>query len=365
MAIREGAWDCPYCGRERNRGAHQYCGSCGAARDQDVKFYLPDDARLIEDEAELKRARSGPDWSCAFCKADNPAYQQFCTGCGGGADGSPPRQVSESRHASGGTTSDHDKSSQQRAKGASMTERTSENKTSRLPLFAAILVMVVLGLFFFCRSSSDVGTIVDHSWERQIDIEHLKTRIDEKWDNELPRSNIRELSRSRQVHSHNKIQIGSETRTRNVSEQVQTGTRQVKVGTRDLGNGYFEDIMKDEPIYETVTRQETYQEPIYREEPVYRDKVRFEIDEWKKVKHETAAGGEGIEPRWPEVQVSGAKEREGPRRERYVVGFTLSDGSRAEYETRSESEWKSYKKGQTHNVQVKGDKVVKILPPDS
>lgn len=353
MAIREGAWDCPYCGRERNRGAHQYCGSCGAGRDKDVKFYLPDDARLIEDEAELKRARSGPDWNCAFCKADNPAYQQFCTGCGGGADGSPPRQVTDSRT-----------DTPPRSSASPKTETKAAKKTSVLPVFAALVVVMVLGFFFFCRSSSDVGTVVDHAWERQIDIEHLQTRTDEKWDNELPQ-NIRVLSRSRQIHSHNKVQIGSETKTRSVSEQVQTGTRQVKVGTRDLGNGYFEDIMKDEPIFETVTREETYQEPIYREDPVYRDKVRFEIDEWRKVKHESAAGGEGIEPRWPEVQTSGPKEREGPRRERYVVGFTLSDGSRAEYETKSESEWRSYQKGQTHNVQVKGDKVIKVLPPDS
>ena len=45
---------CPSCGRKLNRGPEKFCGSCGAPRGQDVKFYLPEDARIVTEQEELK-----------------------------------------------------------------------------------------------------------------------------------------------------------------------------------------------------------------------------------------------------------------------------------------------------------------------
>ena len=91
MAIREGAWDCPMCGRARNRGPDKHCGGCGAPRGADVRMYLPEDAREVVDEAEVTRAKAGPDWTCAFCGGDNPGANAFCSGCGAGAVGGRSR----------------------------------------------------------------------------------------------------------------------------------------------------------------------------------------------------------------------------------------------------------------------------------
>jgi zinc finger protein len=77
VAIREGAWDCPHCGRKGNRGPEKYCGGCGAPRGEDVPFYLPDDAPEVVEAEKLKRAQAGPDWTCPFCEADNPADHAF------------------------------------------------------------------------------------------------------------------------------------------------------------------------------------------------------------------------------------------------------------------------------------------------
>src|SRR5688572_14519587 len=97
MAIREGAWDCPHCGRKGNRGPEKYCGGCGAPRGEDVQFYLPADAPEVTEAKALERAKAGPDWTCSFCEADNPSTNAFCSSCGAGRDGSKPREIVEHR----------------------------------------------------------------------------------------------------------------------------------------------------------------------------------------------------------------------------------------------------------------------------
>ena len=47
MAIRVGRWDCFVCGHVGNVGTETHCKNCGSSRPKDVKFYLPDDAKLV------------------------------------------------------------------------------------------------------------------------------------------------------------------------------------------------------------------------------------------------------------------------------------------------------------------------------
>ena len=47
----EGLWDCPNCDTT-NKGSMMKCQACGGTRDEDVKFYMPDDAEEITDEAD-------------------------------------------------------------------------------------------------------------------------------------------------------------------------------------------------------------------------------------------------------------------------------------------------------------------------
>jgi hypothetical protein len=319
MAIREGRWDCRYCGRAGNRGPDNHCLGCGAPRDAEVKFYLPPDAAEVTDAEALGRARLGPDWRCGYCGNDNPADAKFCGGCGAGSDGSEgKRKVSEIRDAAPAPVPPPGKPG-----GGKKT----------LGIVLGIVAAVIGGLWFFVfRTHSEELTVTGHAWERSIEIEKYRTVTEEAWEGEVPAGG-REVSRSREVYR---------------TEKVQTGTERVKVGARDLGNGYFEDVFEDRPVY--------------RDNPVYRDKIRFLIERWKKDR-EPSASGRDQNPRWPDVAL-GDKEREGSRREKYRVLLKDAQGREREFVAPDEALWKTYQPGKSYRATVRASgEVVELAKP--
>ena len=246
MAIREGAWDCPVCGRKRNRGPDKFCGGCGSPRGPEVQFYLPDDAPEVTEAEALKRAAAGPDWICPYCDADNPAVNAFCSGCGAPRDAAKTREVVEQRFDAPAAPP-----SPQPLAAPPPAERRSSRLKKGFGLGCLGLVALIALVVFLGRPKSTTLTVTGFHWLRTIAVEELRPVTEQAWEGEVP-GGARILGRSREVHHVDHIQIGTETRTRTVSERVQTGTERVKVGTRDLGNGYFEDVYEDRPIYETV-----------------------------------------------------------------------------------------------------------------
>lgn len=353
MAIREGAWDCPVCGRKRNRGPEKFCGGCGSPRGEDVPFYLPEDAAEVTDAEALRRAQLGPDWTCPFCESDNPADNAFCSSCGSAKDGSTVRQVVEHRDAPPPPPPPA-------AEAAALT-----GKPSRGP---GILKLGCLGLLLlfgvlWClgRPREETLTVTGVRWERTIDVEAPRLVTEEGWEGEVSGA-LQILSSQREIHHHNRVQIGSETRTRTVTERVQTGTESVKVGTRDLGNGYFEDVYEDRPVYEEVSREETYEEPVYREDPVYGNRIRYQIEKWETARAAKAAAADRS-PRWPDPQLR-EREREKARAERYEVLFESGDGQARVYRARSQTEWESFEEGRSYRAKVGGDgEILEILGP--
>ncbi len=362
MAIREGAWDCPHCGRKRNRGPEKFCGGCGAPRGEDVKFYLPDDAREVVEADELRRAQAGPDWNCSFCEADNRADQAFCSSCGAAHDADalarpvavqplvpPPPPVA----APAGLVSAVPAAGETPPAGKSRWKRGCQ--IGCLGLLALGFLVWLLG-----RPTEATLTVSGFRWERTIAVEELRTVTEQGWEGELP-AGARSLSTSREIHHHNQVQIGTETRTRTVSERVQTGTERVKVGQRDLGNGYFEDVYEDQPVYEDRDRQETYREPIYRQDPVYRIRHRYEIDKWV-ASREAKAGAADHTAVWPDPDL-GEKEREGERKEAYEVLFVDKDGAGSVYKARDEVDWRGFEEGAKVRAKVRGGEVVEVMGP--
>lgn len=342
MAIREGAWDCPVCGRKGNRGPDKFCGGCGSPRGPEVKFYLPEDAPEVTEAEALKRAQAGPDWVCPYCGADNPSTNEFCSGCGAPRDGAKTREVVEHRL---------DAPPPMVAPLASAPQAGSRWKKGLgigcLGLVALVALFVLLG-----RPKSTTLTVTGHHWLRTIAVEELRPVTEQAWEGEVP-SGARVLDSRREVHHVDHIQIGSETRTRTVNERVQTGTERVKVGTKDLGNGYFEDIYEDRPKYETRSRQETYQEPVYRDQPVYRNRIRYEIQKWMPDR-EARAEGQDRSPAWPDPRL-GSQEREGKREELYEVLFRTAKGENATWKAPSEQAWSGLEEGRTYKGKVYGD----------
>lgn len=353
MAIREGAWDCPHCGRKGNRGSEKFCGGCGAPRGEGVKFYLPQDAPEVTEAKALERAKAGPDWTCAFCETDNPSTNAFCSSCGAGRDGSKPREVVEHR----------DDAPPPAPLAAPPPPPAPANPKFKRGCQIGCLALAAFALFvwFLGRPKETTLTVTGYRWERTVAVEELRTVTEEGWEGELP-AGARTLSSSREIHHHNRVQIGTETRTRTVSERVQTGTERVKVGERDLGNGYFEDIYEDRPVYEDREHEESYEEPVYREDPVYRQRYRYEVEKWVSSR-DAKAQGQDRTPRWPDAGL-GSKEREGQRTEVYEVLFEDRDGAGRVYRARDEVEWQGFEPGTEVRAKVRSNgEIVEILGP--
>src|SRR5262245_10112252 len=94
MAVREGKWRCPHCSGV-NRGADLACRGCGATRDDDVTFFLEDDAPEVTDPALLARAQAGADWLCEYCQTSNTPQRSACRQCGAVRGSAPSRAVRE------------------------------------------------------------------------------------------------------------------------------------------------------------------------------------------------------------------------------------------------------------------------------
>lgn len=405
MAIREGAWDCPHCGRKRNRGPAKHCIGCGYPRGAEVRFYLPEDAPEVADAAALARARSGPDWTCTYCDGDNPADADFCSGCGASKDGASPRPVIEYRDEPAAPAPAPEASSDP-------PKRTSSSASSSGCLAgcgkatAAVLAgLGCLGALFFAfvvfvgsflppppsppsgqraaptekaeewlevqrqldRERKDrqpverpraqtpstregVVTVTGFRWTRTIEIEARVSEVEEAWEDDVPYG-VQILDRRQEVHHHEREQVGTETKTRTWTEREQVGTERVKVGTRDLGNGYFEDVYEDRPVYDDVEHSESWEEPVYDEVPVVREKVRYRTEEWDTVRRESARGSDRS-PRWPSVSLASG-EREGSRSDSYAVVFQDEQGSTCRYDT-TESGLSRFEVGQRYRATLRG-----------
>lgn len=306
VAIREGKWRCPYCSSV-NRGAELACLGCGAQRDKDVEFFLEDEAPEVEDQKLLALANAGADWLCQFCQTSNRPDATACVQCGAEKGTSPSRPVRDLRPQAQPVAAP--------AKGGGFKG-----------CLIAFVVLLVLGmgfcavtLFFSLRKTSETVTVQGHEWERSVSLQALRTVRESAWENEVPKG-ARVVSRSRQVHH---------------TEQEQTGTRRVKVGTRDKGNGFFEDVYEDQPVY--------------RSRDVYAVKVSYDVEKWVDLRNLEAKGGDR-RPRWPDVSL-GRGERESARKESYVV---LLQGSKLYRMELEQARWEQLEDGQRFEAVIQG-----------
>lgn len=354
MAVREGRWDCQYCGTVGVLGRHKACPVCGAARPLDTKFYLPEDAEIIEKAELVGYAQKGPDWICDSCGSSNPADVRLCNTCQAERGSSKSQKVidyelGETRRAGDMDFSEPEPRPQPTA---AITPTSSGFSSTTIGLGVAGFMLVVCGILaalsFFGSENKSV-TIAQFQWERTVEVEELQTITESDWD--LPPDG-RLISQSEEIRSYNKVQIGSEQRTRQVSEQVQVGSREYKCGERDLGNGFFEDVMCTEPIYETQTRTETYDQPIYEDVPILDTKYTYEVDRWVVIRTAEAAEN-SPDPYWPDLNLTSDNQRAGERTESYHILFTDTDGEqyRMEFEL---DKWLTFEPNGRYELEVSG-----------
>ena len=150
-----------------------------------------------------------------------------------------------------------------------------------------------------------------------------------------------------------RVQIGTETKTETVTEKVKSGTKKVKVGVKDLGNGYFEDVYETKPVYKDVTKTVTKEVPVYKDEPVYKNKITYEVDRWQVNRRERAYGTGDDAPYWPEITLEEG-EREGNKIEKYMVALIGPKGNTYDYEAPSEAEWRKFQVGKSYKAKISG-----------
>ena len=205
-------------------------------------------------------------------------------------------------------------------------------------------------------------TATGFAWERTASIDALVTETEEAWQDAVPEA-ARILDLHQEQRTVNRVKIGSETRTRTVTEKVQVGTEKVKVGVRDLGNGYFEDLYEERPVYENVERQEEYEEPMYRGDPVFDIRVRYEIDRWKprrEIRHE----GQGQPAGWREPDLA-PDEWLRQVKGKYTAYFRGPKGKTFQWETHDENAWRELQEGTVYRAKayVNSGRVTKIHGP--
>jgi hypothetical protein len=406
-------WICEHCAAS-TRAAQDTCGGCGAPRGtsptQSVVTYSLGAVPRSGDAAAAASPKAAggfrPSWICNHCPTTNAAEVWACTACGKARGSVPPRPepgAEPARMAAAAVDADDP---------AVDADESTDTSSRRVGILAGVVftgVLVLLGFLGIANhepapayddgplpvyeAPPEVQPVVVEAmrWRRDVAVEERRLVPGAGWslpDGALVLSSERRgRGQERVVERYvtttstrwvtDRVADGYDTRTREVSERVRTGTRTYTCGSRDLGNGYFEDVECTEPTYETRTRTETYQEPRYRterwldtittQEPVYRTVpvhgtwYTWNMPVWTPRIYR--AEGDTTPPGWPGVAF-GPDRRLRSRSEQYFVTLRRPDGT---YEDEIEiplEQWSRYRVGQRLAFRwEQGERI--LLPPDS
>lgn len=313
-------WTCPNCG-SKNPGPEKSCSECGGPQPEDIKFEQGAQEKLISDEAEIARAKAGPDVHCAFCGARNPAGAESCTQCGANlaeaearargrvvgahrAKRAPDIACPSCGALNPANAHECAKCGASMARRERVVRRAAPSKQSNWRLIGAIILggIALLCVVFFILSSrtKDVtGKVQSVSWTRSIAIEELGPVAHEDWRSQIP----------------SEADVGSCTKkAHHIQDSPDPDARKIcgTPYTVDTGSGYGE-----------VVQDCQYE--------VYRDWCEYTVEEWRQV-DPVLLEGQDFNPRWPSVQLR-SDQREGEREENYKCIFD-SDGKTYTYSTR-------------------------------
>jgi hypothetical protein len=353
----EGTWTCTSCGSRGILGRHESCPSCGNPRDSaaESRFdFGPSTATgasagaTVSDPSLLALARAGADWSCPFCGASNRADLPSCRSC------SAPRE----------TVPDRAPAPQPLLGGGASTPRPGRrgcllSGCALALVFAAALVGLAI---WGSRSHDYPGRVESRGWRRTVERQRF-TRVEKQgWQDEIrPRAaampargageiagveRIRDCARTQR--GTRRVADGTETVCERRTRQVECGTEE-KCETRDLGNGFAEEVCDDVPRYCSEDYEDCHQETRYREEPVYGVRCRYDTWEWSAAGSFEAHGTDDA-PRWPAVELDPLdRER---RDEAYDVVVTYGRGSRHVLHPRTAEEYARWSAGQRVRVRA-------------
>lgn len=365
MSHYEGRWDCKNCGQTGLLGMQQKsCPGCGMGQPKDVKFYLPSNTPALTDPKLIRQATNGPDIVCAYCELGNPASNKNCSKCGAALEEGKVRKTKTYKNTATSQNEVKDVPDLKTESNYNLhaqplrTEPALQSSPERkFSIFGtAAVVIAAAGIFFIFRTREVKVAVQAHSWERNILVEQYKTVSEEDWD--IPARGRVTGSRNA-IHHYNSC-VHYHTASRQVSHQVQTGTRSYACGTRDNGNGSFSDTYCSEPVYTTQYSTEYYQEQDHSGgDPVYRTLYQYNIDKWVPGQTRTSRGS-NQEAYWPELKLAGdgsdkiGNERESGRKTMYKIFLRSGEKNPKTYtlETTDEQYWKTFKLRENYTATI-------------
>lgn len=347
-------WECPSCG-SRNPGPQKTCGECGAPQPQDVQFEQAAVEQLITDEAEIARAKAGPDVHCAYCGARNPATAETCTQCG--AD----LTAAEARASFGVLGAHRDKPAADvpcpscgalnpatahdcAQCGASMARPKPRPRVARraaqarqggcgwvaYAIIGGVILLAAILFFLSTRTTDVVGRVTSVGWTRSIAIQGLRPVTHEDWRDDVPSDGVVGKCTSKAHHTQDDPAPNA--------DKV-CGTPY----TVDTGSGFGEVV----------------QDCVYQ---VYQDWCEYTVDEWQVIDTITQEG-QDYRPQWPITQLA-AGQREGEREESYSCVFD-ADGKSYTYRTRDTEKFTRCEIGSRWTLKVNAlNAVVDMEPTD-
>lgn len=352
--IIEGYWDCPQCGKKKIKGRFRYCDSCGRPRGKDVKFYMIETDNYVENEEEISKE---PDWYCSFCKSLNPATSTVCESCGASQEDSDKNYFDLLKESESEQKEEEEKEKAAEEYSEPIEEKVEEeepeqlngkNLKSFLPKIG-IIAVVLLFLTFFVNlfiPKEQTLYVSDKAWERSVEVEEYKTVREDGWS--LPAGGRLAYTRD-EIHHYDQVVDHYETKEVQKSERYISGYEKYVSGHRDLGNGYFEEITSERPVYDTRYWTETEQVPVYKDVPVYQTKYYYDIDKWVYKETETV-NGTTKEPYWPELQLKN-NERQGNKTEEYEI-VTVNEKDKINTYEIDFNTWNKIEKGDSITAMV-------------
>lgn len=348
--IREGRWLCKHCGSEC-RGRDEECNGldgksgCGAARASGTRFYLPENSPYVTDKTLLTDAKSGQDWNCSHCdganKGSNDGYWvKSCAHCGSARDNedavtpvryhgisdvlksAPEATRIEREDLLAATRSRRQRRvAQQNGPGEQFSKSDRNFSLWAILAIPIMLFAVWMAWSFFTARHEVVHQVASHNWERSITHDEFRTLTQDGWN---PPSDARIVRSEVKIRSYRDVLDHYETKTRQLSREVASGSESYHCGTTDLGNGYFQDKTCSRTIYRTENYTETYKDPVYREEPVWDTWYDWKVDRWvhDEIYH---SRGTGLERHWANTPALHDKLRETGRAERLWLDLVSAE----------------------------------------
>jgi DNA-directed RNA polymerase subunit RPC12/RpoP len=343
LGYTELEWVCKRC-QTKNPGLSKTCSNCGAPMAADDQFELPDQQKIITDEAVIQSAQKGADFHCPYCGARNAAGSETCNQCGGDLKDAQARQAGQVLGAFTDQPapeitcpfcSEKVKAGLERCPncGGDLVhpkEKTIEKNPSRvkMPVWLMILLGVVvlacIGSAIYllskrARTNELSVEVKDVNWQRIVLIQQLQPVSKGDWEENLPEE------------AEN---VECEDRYRETSSEPAPKSTEVcgTPYTLDEGSGVGKVVQDCE--YE-----------------VYDSYCEYTVDEWKQVNQVEEAGNDLL-PAWPEFDLAQGQ-REGERQEIFLVVFAVGD-QLYKYRPANLQEFEQFQPGSDWTITVNG-----------